>query len=410
MPAQPATGRITADELALRLVVEPGWVEHLATLGVIDRDARGRFDPGDVHRLRLLEAFEAAGVPLDALVAASRAGTISLRYYDELHPPPGELSSRIYEAFATSLGDRGAHLTRLFAAFGLAEPEPGARLSAADEALIGDLLDIVVATGEPALALRAVRTFGEGARRAADGALGVYGEAAAQLGEDLVGLPVDAAFDRLLRPWARFARRSSELAAWLAGRHLTRAIDEYSVMQTEQILETRGFVAARLEAPPAVSFVDLTGFTLYTEEHGDEVAAGIALRLGDVTTETVAPFGGRVVKLLGDGVLVRYDDAATAVAATLDLLTALPAAGLPSGHAGVAAGPLIVREGDVFGRTVNLAARISDVAPDGHVYVPAAVAAELPVGRFETLPVDAAHLQGIGFVALVDVTGAAWHR
>jgi class 3 adenylate cyclase len=305
------------------------------------------------------------------------------------------------------LGDRGAHLTRLFAAFGLAEPEPGARLSAADEALIADLLDIVVATGEPALALRAVRTFGEGARRAADGALGVYGEAAAQLGDDLVGLPVDDAFDRLLRPWARFARRSSELAAWLAGRHLTRAIDEYSVMQTEQILETRGFVAARLEAPPAVAFVDLTGFTRYTEEHGDEVAAGIALRLGDVTTETVAPFGGRVVKLLGDGVLVRFSDAAAAVGATLMLLAALPAAGLPSGHAGVAAGPLIVREGDVFGRTVNLAARISDVAPDGHVYVPATVAAELPAGRFETHPVDAAQLQGIGLVALVDVTGAA---
>lgn len=404
MPEQPTTSRITADELALRLGVEPGWVDHLATLGVIDREADGLFDPGDVHRLRLLEAFEAAGVPLDALVAASRAGTISLRYYDELHPPPEELSGRTYEAFAASLGDRGAHLTRLFAAFGLAEPEPGARLSAADEALIADLLDIVVATGDPALALRAVRTFGEGARRAADGALGVYGEAAAQLGDDLVGLPVDDAFDRLLRPWARFARRSGELAAWLAGRHLTRAIDEYSVVQTEQILATRGLVAARLEAPPAVAFVDLTGFTRFTEEHGDEVAAGIALRLGDVTTETVAPFGGRVVKLLGDGVLVRFDDAAGAVEATLQLLAALPVSGLPSGHAGVAAGPLIVREGDVFGRTVNLAARISDVAPDGHLYMPASVAAELAAGRFEAHPVDAAQLQGIGLVDLVDVS------
>ena len=289
-------------------------------------------------------------------------------------------------------------------AFGLAEPEPGARLSAADEALIADLLDIVVATGDPALALRAVRTFGEGARRAADGALGVYGEAAARLGDDLVGLPVDEAFDRLLRPWARFARRSSELAAWLAGRHLTRAIDEYSVMQTEQILETRGFVAARLDAPPAVAFVDLTGFTRYTEEHGDEAAAGIALRLGEMTTETVAPFGGRVVKVLGDGVLVRFADAAAAVEATILLLAALPGAGLPSGHAGVAAGPLIVREGDVFGRTVNLAARISDAAPDGHLYVPASVAAELRADAFEVHPVETAQLQGIGLVALVDVS------
>jgi len=406
MPEQPATSPLTADELAFRLGVEPAWVGRLATLGVLDRAADGRFDPGDVHRLRALQAFEVAGVPLEALVAASRAGTISLRYYDELHPPPGVLSGRTYEAFAASLGDRGAHLTRLFAAFGLAEPAPGARLSVADEALIADVLEIVVATGDPALALRAVRTFGEAARRAADGALGVYGEAAARLGDDLVGLPGDDAFDRLLRPWARFARRSSDLAAWLAGRHLTRAIDEYSVTQTEQILEARGFVAARLDVPPAVAFVDLTGFTRFTEEHGDEVAAGVALRLGEVTAESVAPFGGRVVKLLGDGVLVRFDDAASAVEATLRLLVALPASGLPSGHAGVASGPLIVREGDVFGRTVNLAARISDVAPDGHVYVPASVADALPAGAFEARSVDAAQLQGIGLVALVDVS--AW--
>ena len=198
MQEQATTSRISADELALRLGVEPQRVEYLATLGVIDRDREGLFDPGDVHRLRLLEGFEASGVPLDALIAASRAGTISLRYYDELHPPPGKLSGRTYEAFAASLGGGRTHLTRLFAAFGLAEPELGARLSVDDEALVGEILDIVVATGEPDLALRAIRMFGEGARRAADGALGVYGEAAAHLGEDLVGLPVDAAFDRLL--------------------------------------------------------------------------------------------------------------------------------------------------------------------------------------------------------------------
>jgi adenylate cyclase len=395
--------RISAVELAVRLGVERERVEHLADLGVIDRDADGRFAPGDVHRVRLLDGFEQAGVPLEALLAASREGTISLRYYDELHPPPEELSGRTFAAFAGTLGPGRAHLTRLFAAFGLAEPEPDARLSAADEALIADLIDIVVATGQPDLALRAVRMFGEGARRAADGALGVYGEAAERLGDDLRGLPVDAAFDRLLRPWARFARHSSDIAAWLASRHLTRAIDEYSVTETERILEAEGYVAPRLGTAPAVAFVDLTGFTRLTEERGDEVAAGMALRLGEVTAEVVARRGGRLVKLLGDGVLVRFDDAVAAVDGTLDLLAALPAAGLPTGHAGVAAGTLIMREGDVFGRTVNLAARISDVAPDGHVYVPAGLGAELPTGTFAVRSVDAALLQGIGRTALLDV-------
>jgi adenylate cyclase len=395
--------RITADDLALRLGVEPARVEQLADLDVIQRDADGRFDPGDLHRVRLVEGFEAAGVPLDALLAASRDGAISLRYYDELHPPPEELSGRTYASFAASLGERRSHLTRLFAAFGLAEPEPDARLSVPDEALIAELLDVVVATGQPDLALRTIRMFGEGARRAADGALGIYGEAVGRTGDDLTGLPVDELFQHLLRPWARFARHSADLAAWLASRHLTRAIDEYSVTETERTLEVGGFVAARLGAPPAVAFVDLTGFTRLTEERGDEEAAAIAMRLGDVTTDAVAPFHGQVVKLLGDGVLIRFDEAATAIEATLLLLAALPAAGLPTGHAGVAAGPLIVREGDVFGRTVNMAARIADVAPDGHLFVPASLAADLPGGAFATQPIEASLLQGIGRVALVDI-------
>ena len=90
--------------------------------------------------------------------------------------------------------------------------------------------------------------------------------------------------------------------------------------------------------------------------------------------------------------------------ATLELLDALPAAGLPTGHAGVASGPLIVRDGDVFGRTVNLAARISDVAPDGRLLVTEAVAERLAGERFVLARTDGALLQGIGHVPLLDVS------
>lgn len=84
----PSPGRhsfhISADDLALRLGVARERVEQLADLGAVERDLDGRFDPGDVHRVRLLLAFEEAGVPIGALLEASRAGAISLRYYDQL--------------------------------------------------------------------------------------------------------------------------------------------------------------------------------------------------------------------------------------------------------------------------------------------------------------------------------------
>jgi adenylate cyclase len=397
---------LSADDLALRLGVGRDRVEQLADVGAIESDADGRFDPGDVHRVRLLLAFEEAGVPIEALLEASRVGAISLRYYDQLHPPPGPLSGRSYGELRASAGRGSEHLSQLFAAFGLAEPEPDSRLTLEDEQLVTDMLATVIETAQPDLALRAIRMFGEGARRAADGALGVYREAVDRAGDDLQGLPEEALFRRLLQPWARFARQSPRLSLWLASQHLSRAIDEYSVTESERILEDAGFVATRDELQPSVAFIDLTGFTRLTEERGDEVAAATAMRLGELTTDTIRPQGGRIVKLLGDGVLVRFDDPAAAAAGTLDLLAALPGAGLPSAHAGLASGPLIVRDGDVFGRTVNLAARIADAAPDGHLYMPEDVAATLGLDRFTFQPTGDVQLQGIGRVALVHVARA----
>ena len=112
--------------------------------------------------MRLLKAFEDAGVPLEALVAASDAGQISLRYYGELHPPPSPVSGRSFAEFAASLGEGRRHLGQLFAAFGIAEPDDAVVLTVEDEAVIREVLDVVVATGQPDLALRAVRMFGEG--------------------------------------------------------------------------------------------------------------------------------------------------------------------------------------------------------------------------------------------------------
>ena len=181
----------------------------LAEAGAIDRAADGTFDPGDVHRVRLLQAFEESGVPLDALIDASAAGRISLRYYDELHQPPAALTGRTYEAFAASLGDRrGAPRPGCSRRSGSRSPTATWSSRPTTRPCSPSCLDALDTTGEPDLVLRAIRMFGEGLRRAADAALGIYGEAVARTGEDLAGLPVDEAFDRVLRPWARFARSS----------------------------------------------------------------------------------------------------------------------------------------------------------------------------------------------------------
>jgi class 3 adenylate cyclase len=113
------------------------------------------------------------------------------------------------------------------------------------------------------------------------------------------------------------------------------------------------------------------------------------------------------VKLLGDGALLRFPSATTAVDSTLALLDALGPAALPAGHAGIHAGPIIVRDGDIFGRTVNLAARLSDVADPGQLVATSAVAGLLPPGRHAIQSLGAAQLQGIdGPVELVRISRA----
>jgi class 3 adenylate cyclase len=72
----------------------------------------------------------------------------------------------------------------------------------------------------------------------------------------------------------------------------------------------------------------------------------------------------------------------------------LAGAGLPPGHAGVDAGPIVLRDGDVFGRTVNLAARIADVAQPDALLARASLAAA-PPERFKVAAFGAKSLAGI---------------
>src|SRR6266702_4660343 len=120
---------------------------------------------------------------------------------------------------------------------------------------------------------------------------------------------------------------------------------------------------------PAMSFLDLVGYTRLTEERGDQAAAELAGTLAVLVDRSSREHGGVPVKWLGDGVMVHYRDPAGAVRSALHLVEQLPRAGLPPAHVGVAAGPVVVQGGDYFGRTVNLAARIAARAGAGQVLV-----------------------------------------
>jgi class 3 adenylate cyclase len=143
---------------------------------------------------------------------------------------------------------------------------------------------------------------------------------------------------------------------------------EHLVEHIEDDLERSGRLG-RSERLPAMAFVDLAGYTRLTEERGDDAAVEAASTFAEIVEREALAHGGTPVKWLGDGVMVVFRDAGGAVAAVLRLVEAVPGAGLPPAHVGLAAGRVVAYAGDYFGRTVNMAARLSAHAAAGRILV-----------------------------------------
>ncbi len=128
----------------------------------------------------------------------------------------------------------------------------------------------------------------------------------------------------------------------------------------------------RIEA--TFAFVDMAGFTALTEAQGDEDAADLATMFADITRAALAP-GDRLIKTIGDAVLITSPDAAAGLSLIERLLTEAAAeARLPTLRAGLHHGEAVERDGDVFGAAVNLAARVAAEAHPAEVLGTAAVA------------------------------------
>jgi adenylate cyclase len=121
-------------------------------------------------------------------------------------------------------------------------------------------------------------------------------------------------------------------------------------------------------------FADIAGYTALTEAHGDADAADLAAEFCRAISQVAAASGGEVVKTIGDAVMVRHRVASEAVSLGLTAAHEVIAGhGFPAVRVGMHHGPAIAREGDWFGATVNLAARVAAVAAGGEVLLTGAV-------------------------------------
>jgi adenylate cyclase len=155
----------------------------------------------------------------------------------------------------------------------------------------------------------------------------------------------------------------------------------------------------------AVGFADLAGYTMLSAELDADDLRDFVDRWEELAYDTVARHGGRVVKTIGDEVMFVGLPAPVAKIAGA-LRDAAEAVGLPPVRAGIAAGMVISRDGDVYGPVVNLASRLTELAPGGAIYVSDALHTDLEGDASYTWDALGPHdLRSIGPVPVFSLVG-----
>ena len=120
-------------------------------------------------------------------------------------------------------------------------------------------------------------------------------------------------------------------------------------------------------------FADLVGYTALTSAEGDDRAADVAHQLYAHARSLLGDHDAEEVKTLGDGLMLRSERPRAAICLGLAIVSGLEELpGFPPVRVGIHTGPAVQRDGDWYGATVNVAARLCHAAGGGEVLVSAA--------------------------------------
>jgi len=401
-----AAEAFSREQASARAGVTVDRLGELVALGIIKPRSNDGFSVGDVRRARLVETLIEAGLPLDALAEGFRRGLLTLDFVDgaEYERLP-RLSQETFGQVSERSGVPFSLLAVIRETGGFGSPGID-DLMREDELRVVPFIEIQVRHGFDHVAIeRLLRAQADSLRRIAEAEAEWWRSqvstprlTAGGTGIGLAAVEFSAEINQ--------ASQDALLAIWNAQQAQTWTSN--IIAGFEYLLQREGLYLPG-DRLPAICFLDITGFTRLTQERGDHAAADLAENLARLVQRTSADHAGRPVKWLGDGVMFYFRDPGHGVLAALEMVDGVVSAGLPPAHVGLHAGPVVMQEGDYFGQTVNVAARIADYARPGEVLVSGAVyeAARKTDGvRFTDI--GAVELKGVsGTVELHAAHGAA---
>jgi adenylate cyclase len=371
---------------AARISGVPGsTLTRWARAGVIPVK-RGRWTVAAAAQARVVARMRERGHSLSELRRAVREGRLAFGYVEDLLPSTERAMTRAEAAERTGLEEE--LIERIMALLGTPTALEGTLTERDLEAM--DRMAEVLQAGFPLVALlQLIRVYAQSIRKIAEAEVRLFhlfvheplirqGVDSLEMAEEMEGMVRD------LLPI------SSPLMEYVHNRYLRFYMEQDVVGHMEAEL---GASRQMGRVQMAFCFVDLTGFTRFTEEEGDEEALDLVERFVE-TVEATLPAEALVVKTIGDEVMIVSPDAVTLTEWAVGFLALFQER--PQPRVGIHSGYAVYRDGDYFGGEVNLTHRVVARALGGEVMVTAAVVDAIGTSRYlEFQPIGKVELKGV---------------
>jgi adenylate cyclase len=365
--------RVSLKEAAAEAGVRPETLRRWAKSGVIPgANGKSEWPRAAVAHARLVARLRERGHSLQEIREAAKEGKLAYGFLEDLFP--GSRGEHTVAEVAEETGLQEALIERIWT--GLGFPRSALASMTDEDVQATRYIASVIDAGFPLVAfLQLVRVYGQAVARIADAEVRLFHLYVHEplMRDGVPGLEMAEEMEDLARDLLPLA---SPVMDYVHQRYLQHFVEQDMVGHMEvELDEDKDLGRVRV----AIAFVDLAGYTRFTEEAGEEEAFSTVERFIDAVTDTL-PEDARVVKTIGDEVMIVAQD----VQALTDWAVGFQRLyrERPTPRIGVHVGVMLYRDGDYFGREVNLAARVVARARGGEVIVTDAVMEQIQTSEW----------------------------